>query len=134
MEEFDAKALSTSPHPPCLWKRFVDNISVVIKSTHREEFLKHINSIDEGIQFTARNTKAEGSMPFLDILAISQSEGSLIILFFRKTTHTDQYLQWDSHHAISAIYSVNSTLFHRAEAAYSTHSIYMKNKNTYRNS
>ena len=64
MEEFKAKALSTSPHPPSLWKRFVDDTFVVIKSTHKEEFLNHINFIDKGIQFTAENTKADGSMPF----------------------------------------------------------------------
>ena len=34
---------------------------------------------------------------------------------YRKPTHTGQYLQWDSHHAISAKYSVISTLFHRAK-------------------
>ena len=67
----------------------------------KEEFLKHINSIDEGIQFTAENTKADGSMPFLDTLVIPQSDGCLITTLFRKPTHTDQYLQWDSHQAIS---------------------------------
>ena len=29
-------------------------------------------------------------------------------------THTDQYLHWDSHHAITSKYSVVGTLFHRA--------------------
>ena len=33
---------------------------------------------------------------------------------YRKPTHTNQYLQWDSHHSISAKYSVISTLYHRA--------------------
>ena len=35
---------------------------------------------------------------------------------YRKPTHPDQYLQWDSHHAISEKYSVISTLYHRAKA------------------
>ena len=28
--------------------------------------------------------------------------------------HTDQYLQWDNHHNLAAMYSVISTLIHRA--------------------
>ena len=47
---------------------------------------------------------------FLDTLVISQPDGSLTTMVFRKPIYTDQYLQWDSHHAISAKYSVMSTL------------------------
>ena len=116
MEDFEAKALSASPHCPGMWKRFVDDTFVVIKSTHKDEFLKHINYIYEDIQFTAENSKADDSMPYLDTLVIPQPDRSLITTVFRKPTHTDQYLQWDSHHAISAKYSVISTLFQRAKA------------------
>ena len=69
MEEFEAKALSTAP-PPSLWKRFVDDTFVVIKSAHKEIFVTHNNSIEEGIQFTAENTKKVGSMPCLDNLVL----------------------------------------------------------------
>ena len=34
---------------------------------------------------------------------------------FRKATHTDLYLQWDSHHTLPSKYSVVGTLFHRAK-------------------
>ena len=34
---------------------------------------------------------------------------------YHKPTHTDQYLQWDSHHSLSAKYSVIGTLTHRAK-------------------
>ena len=39
----------------------------------------------------------------------------LVTSVYRKPTHTDQYLQWDSHHPISAKYSVVGTLYHRAK-------------------
>ena len=54
-------------------------------------------------------------MPFLDTLVIPQPDGSLMITVYKKPIHTYQYLQWDSHHAISAKYSVISTLYHRTK-------------------
>ena len=54
------------------------------------------------------NTRADGSTPFLDTLFIPQSDGSLVTTVFRKQTHTDQYLQLDSHHAISTTYSTDN--------------------------
>ena len=35
MEEFEIKALNTAPHPPSLWRRFLDDTFVVIQSTHK---------------------------------------------------------------------------------------------------
>ena len=59
-------------------------------------------------------------MPFLDTLVTPQAGGSMLTTVKRKPTYTNQYLQWDSHHAISAKYSVISTLFHRAKEVCST--------------
>ena len=67
------------------------------------------------MQFTTENTKADGSMPFLDTLVILQSDGSLITTAFRNPSHTDQYMQLNSYHAISAKYHVINTLFHKAK-------------------
>ena len=54
-------------------------------------------------------------MPFLDTLVTPQSYGSLATTVYRKPTHTNQYLQWDSHHAISNKYNIISSLLHRAK-------------------
>ena len=54
--------------------------------------------------------KEDGSMPFLDILITPTEDGSLKTSVFRKPTHTDLYLQWDSHHIIPSKYSVAGTL------------------------
>ena len=54
MENFEVRAINTSPHPPLMWKRFVDDTFVVIKAAHKQEFLEHINSTDHHIQFTRR--------------------------------------------------------------------------------
>ena len=114
MESFEQQALDTAPHPPSLWKRYVDDIFVIQEEQHQEEFLQHINSLDPNIRFTAETTRADGSMPFLDTLVTPQSDGSLATTVYRKPTHTNQYVQWDSHHAISNKYSIISSLLHRA--------------------
>ena len=54
-------------------------------------------------------------MPFLDILITPKEDGSLKTSVFRKPTHTDLYVQWDSHHTIPSKYSVAGTLYHRAK-------------------
>ena len=119
MEKFEAKALETAPHHPSLWKRFVDDTFVILEGQYKDEFFNHVNSIDENIKFTAETTKADGSMPFPDTMVTLKSDGSLSTTVYRKPTHTNQYLQWDSHHAISNKYSVISSLLHRAKDIYS---------------
>ena len=84
MENFETKALNTAPNPPSLWKRYVDDTFVVIKKCHQEEFFHHINSIEESIQFTAEDTHADGTLPFLDVLVIPQPDGSLATTVYRK--------------------------------------------------
>ena len=98
-----------------MWKRFVDDTFVVIKAAHKQNFLDHINSIDHHIQFTSKDPRPDGSMPFLDILATLREDGNLSTTVYRKPTYTDLYLQWDKHHTISSKYSVVCTLHHRAK-------------------
>ena len=68
-------------------------------------FLNHITSIDKNIQFTSEEPRPDGSIQFLDILLTPGVDGSITTSVFRKHTHTDLYMQWDSHHAISSKYS-----------------------------
>ena len=46
MEDFEIRAIQSSPKPPLLWRRFVDDTFVIMKKCHREEFMKHLNSVD----------------------------------------------------------------------------------------
>ena len=72
------------------------------------------------IQFTTEEQKQDGSMPFLDILVTPQEDGTLTTRVYRKLTHTDQYIQWDSQHNLACKYSVINTLTHRAKAVCSS--------------
>ena len=115
MEYLEQKALSTAPHPPRFWCRYVDDTFVIHKEANKQGFLQHINSVDPAIKFTVEDNKEDGSIPFLDTIVKPEVNGSLSITVHRKPTHTDQYLQWDSHHSLSAKFSVINTLSHRAK-------------------
>ena len=65
MEDFEARAIQSSPNPPSLWRRFVDDTFVIMKKGHKEEFLQHLNSVDKDIQFTSEEPGPEGALPFL---------------------------------------------------------------------
>ena len=59
---------------------------------------------------------------------LPEADGSLSISVYRKPTHTDQYLQWDSHHHLSAKFSVIQTLSHRASTVCSNPELLQKEK------
>ena len=63
------------------------------------------------------DNKEDGSIPFLDTIVKPEADGTLSITVYRKPTHTGQYLQWDSHHHLSAKCSVIYTLSHRAQSS-----------------
>ena len=50
---------------------------------------------------------------FLETL-LKQDNGEISVLVYKKPTHTDQYLQYSSHHQTSCMESVISSLFNRA--------------------
>ena len=114
-EDCESKAINTAECPPKVWKRYVDDTFVVIEAEKKQGFLNHINSVDPFIHFTTDDTSTDGSIPFLDTIVMPQSDGSLLTSVYRKPTHTDQYLQWNSHNHLSAKFSVINTLKHRAK-------------------
>ena len=100
---------------PQVWYRFVNDTWVIQQQAHKQALLDHINSIDPAIKFTVEWTQGNGAIPFLDTLVTPLADESLSITVYCKPTHTDQYLQWDGHHSLSATYSVIGTLTHRAK-------------------
>ena len=84
----------------------MDDTWVIQQQSRKQEFLEHINQVDPAIKFTVEGTQGNGAIPFLDTLVTLQADGSPSITVYQKPTHTDQYLQWDSHHSLSAKYSV----------------------------
>ena len=45
-------------------KRYVDDTFVIQHLSHKDEFFRHVNSVDPSIQFIMEESKADGSIPF----------------------------------------------------------------------
>ena len=119
IEDFEVKALMSIPHPMPFCSRVVDDTFVINKAEYSQDLLQHINNQDPHIQFTVEPTQ-QGSLPFLDTLVTIQQDNTLSTSVYKKPTHTDQYLHWDSNHHITAKQCAFNTLAHRVNTVSST--------------
>ena len=76
----------------------MDDTCVVQREENKQSFLQHTNSVDPAIKFTVEDNKEDGAIPFLYTIVKPEADGELSITVYRKPIHTDQYVQWDSHH------------------------------------
>ena len=97
MEAFEEQTLATALETPRIWKRYVDDTFTVIKQHNVDNFLSHLNQQHLSIRFTME-TENNNKIVFLDTLVIREPDGKLYTSVYRKLTHTDQYLAYDSHH------------------------------------
>ena len=87
MEYLEQKALSTAPHPPRFWGRYVDDTFVIHKEANKQGFLQHINSVDPAIRFTVEDNKEDGSIPFLDTIVKPEAK-VLCPYLYTRNPHT----------------------------------------------
>ena len=118
MEDLEQRAISSAPGE-CgltLWKRYVDDILNKVKMGTTETLTEHLNIQDPCgmIKFTNEEMQ-EQKLPFLDVKLIVNNDGSLRLQIYRKPTHTDQYLMFDSHHPLEHKLSVIRTLLSRKD-------------------
>ena len=119
MEWLEEEAIATAPITckPRFWKRYVDDVLEIIKQGQVENLTSHLNTIDptKNIKFT-HEPEQDGAIPFLDTLIIRKPDGSTKLCIYRKKTHTNQYLQFNSHHPLHQKLGVIRSLLDRKES------------------
>ena len=97
MEFVEHRAISTFHTAPKFWVRYVDDTFCVIEQQYAEEFHKHLYSISPSITFTLEREQNQ-SLAFLDVKVSRNKDNAISTTIYKKPTHTDRYLQFDSHH------------------------------------
>ncbi|XP_055959216.1 uncharacterized protein LOC130014266, partial [Patella vulgata] len=113
MTEFENCALRTSPITPIIWLRKVDDTFVVLDENDEPmSLLEHLNKQHPRIKFTIE-TEKENTLPFLDVQVIKVNN-QMKTKIYRKPTHTDQYINYNSSHPHYIKRALISTLARRA--------------------
>ena len=118
MEYFESSAIPSSPTLIKWWFRYVEVVHSDTRKDQVNKLQEHLSSVDPHIKFTIELPGTDG-LPFLDTLTKSISN-SIESTVYRKPTHRDRYLDYNSNHLISAKLFVIHTLTHRDKQVCST--------------
>ena len=126
MQDFESRGLGIALLKPSLWLRYVDDTFVmwnrgIVESWNRgdmelQNFLKHLNGQHIDIHFTMEREDTE-TIPFLDVDVRCDGD-RLTTSVYRMPTHTDRYLNYDSHHHPKVKSGIVDCLSHRAKRIY----------------
>ena len=73
--------------------RYVDDTFVIQQEGQKQTFLENIIKADPAIKFPVKGHQENGTIPSLDTLVKPEADNILSITVYRKSTHTDHYLQ-----------------------------------------
>ena len=122
MEDVEERALTSFPSTPPFWKRYVDDTCTALRLNQLAAFHEHCNSMEPSIDMKWRRKKLK--LPFLDTQVTHHPDGTLSTTVYRKRTHMDRYLDFDSHHPLAHKLAVVKTLLSRAD----THCTFVPDK------
>ena len=114
MENFEEQAIESAPSFHKIWKRYIDDTFTILDRDRVYSFLKHLNSQQPTIRFTME-TENDNKIAFLDASVSREPDDRLTTSVYRKPTHTDQYLAYDSHHPQSVKRGIVKCLYDRAK-------------------
>jgi hypothetical protein len=121
MEDFEERTLLSAPYKPRLWLRYVDDTFVIWPHDQPklDSWLESLNNISPSIRLTMEK-EINNKLPFLDV-CVERIGNTLSTSVFRKSTHTGQYLNFNSNHPKHVKIGIAKCLFSRAGKICSTH-------------
>ena len=87
------------------WNRYVDDVLATVKKDKTDDILHTINNTTQNIKFT-KEEEDNNQLAFLDILLTRTDDGTINTQVYRKKTHTDQILNFNSNHPILILLSL----------------------------
>ncbi len=105
MQDLERKAV-TNNNDIKTWDRYVDDVFATVKKDKTEDVLQTINNTTKNIKFT-KEEEHDNKLAFLDVLITLTYttltytylyNGTLNTEVYRKKTHTDQILNYNSNH------------------------------------
>ena len=96
MEDLEKRSV-TNNNDIKTWNRYVDDVLATVKKDKTDDILHTINNTTEIIKFT-KEEEDNNQLAFLDILLIRTDDGTINTQVYRKKTHTDQILNFNSNH------------------------------------
>ncbi|CAH8868385.1 unnamed protein product [Trichobilharzia szidati] len=120
MNKWESIAIETFTPTPKVWWRYVDDTFTVLRTQDIDRFFEHINSKVEAIQFTYELENQEGELPMLDCNVKRKEDGKLNTSVYRKPTHSNRYLDFQSSHPMSVKVGLVKCLNDRAQKLSST--------------
>ena len=110
----ERRAMQSFANPPDFWFRYVDDTFTSMLEEFIDLFLNHLNQQHQRIKFTIEHQQ-DRQLPFLDTCVRIEEDGTFSTNVYRKKTHTNQYLNFNSNHHLSQKVGTVSTLMKRLE-------------------
>ncbi len=127
MEDLERRIFATD-NDVLIWKRFADDTFVVLPERNISSFSDLINGLESSISFTMER-ETNNNLAFLDVNVKREPNGSFSTSVYRKPTHTNRYLQFDSYNPMAHKKAVVRTLVDRAKKLSNNDEMYNKEMN-----
>ena len=113
MQDLESKAVTNNDDIKT-WDRYVDDVLATVKKYKTDDILQTINNTTKNIKFT-KEEEQDNKLAFLDVLITKTDNGTLTTQVYRKKTHTDQILNYNSNHPTQHKVSCIKTQFNRID-------------------